>query len=165
MRHLSYPAGVAREDLLEWYREARARSRVLFDLIAAEAYYDRPIPLRNPLVFYDGHLPAFSVNTLIKLALRRPGLDQDLEVLFARGIDPESEAESTSPTDLWLSRETVRAYSDAADELVRSSGLPLGEVARRLGFEEQASLTRAFIRWFGRSPSAARRAWTCEHGA
>jgi len=54
---------------------------------------------------------------------------------------------------------------DAAEELVRSSGLPLGEVARQLGFEEQASLTRAFIRWFGRSPSAARRAWAREHGA
>lgn len=54
---------------------------------------------------------------------------------------------------------------DAAEELVRSSGLPLGELARRLGFEEQASFTRAFVRWFGRTPSAARRAWASGHGS
>ena len=45
----------------------------LFTIPTAEAYYDRPIPLRNPIVFYEGHIPAFAVNTLIKLALKRDG--------------------------------------------------------------------------------------------
>ena len=43
-------------------------------------------------MFYEGHLPGFSFNTLVKKALGRPGIDEGLERLFARGIDPESGA-------------------------------------------------------------------------
>ena len=46
-------------------------------MLAPDAYHDRPIALRNPIVFYEGHIPAFAVNTLIKLALRRDGIDDD----------------------------------------------------------------------------------------
>ena len=60
----------------------------MFDLVTPEAYYSRPITLRNPVVFYEGHLAAFSVNTLLKKALGQQGIDPALEVLFARGIDP-----------------------------------------------------------------------------
>ena len=66
----------------------RARSRALFDLLDGEAYYSQPIALRHPIVFYEGHLPGFSFNTLVKKALGRPSIDPRLEALFARGIDP-----------------------------------------------------------------------------
>jgi len=82
------------ETLAARYRANRQRSRSLFDLLADEAYYSRPIDLRHPIVFYEGHLPAFSFNTLIKRALGRPGIDARLEQVFARGIDP-SEAQGT----------------------------------------------------------------------
>ncbi len=71
-----------------WYRRNRERSRALFDLLAEEAYYSRPIALRHAIVFYEGHLPAFSFNTLLKKGLNRPSIDPRLETLFARGIDP-----------------------------------------------------------------------------
>ena len=51
------------------FQHARARTRSLFDLLDGSWYYQRPIALRNPVVFYEGHLPAFAVNTLIKKAL------------------------------------------------------------------------------------------------
>src|SRR5206468_4801612 len=70
------------------YRRNRARSRALFDLLVEEAYYSQPIALRHPIVFYEGHLPGFSFNTLVKKALGRPSIDARLEALFARGIDP-----------------------------------------------------------------------------
>src|SRR5437763_11375566 len=73
---------------VELYRRNRARSRALFDLLAEEAYYSKPIALRHPIVFYEGHLPAFSFNTLVKKALGLSGIDERLEALFARGIDP-----------------------------------------------------------------------------
>ena len=57
-------------------------------MLTPDAYYERPIPLRHPVVFYDGHIPAFAVNAFLKRGLGHPGLDGDLEVLFARGIDP-----------------------------------------------------------------------------
>jgi iron(II)-dependent oxidoreductase len=118
MRHNAFPDGVTRDGLIGWYRRTRARTRQIFDLVHPDAYYDRPIALRNPIVFYEGHLPAFSVNTLAKLALKRGGVDPDLEVLFARGIDPETEAAVKSPTDVWPSRERVQAYAASADALI-----------------------------------------------
>jgi formylglycine-generating enzyme required for sulfatase activity len=115
MRHdlIHDPAG--------FYRAIRARTRELFGIITPEAYYDRPIRLRNPIVFYEGHLPAFIVNTLLKLTLGRPGLDEHFETLFARGIDPEDEAAAKSPTDFWPSRAEVQAYGTAADALIEAT--------------------------------------------
>ncbi|HEX2061675.1 MAG TPA: SUMF1/EgtB/PvdO family nonheme iron enzyme, partial [Thermoanaerobaculia bacterium] len=121
MRHHAFPGGITREGLVGWYRAARARTRQLFDLIRPEAYYDRPIALRNPIVFYEGHLPAFCVNTLVKLALKREGIDERFETLFARGIDPEDEASAKSPTDVWPSREEVQRFASACDALIEET--------------------------------------------
>ena len=121
MRHPAFAGEVTRDDLVAWYRTNRARTRELFDLVVPDAYFDRPIPLRNPIVFYEGHMPAFSVNTLVKLTLGRKGIDERLETLFARGIDPEDEAAVKSPTDLWPSREELHAYARAADELIEET--------------------------------------------
>jgi len=107
-----------REALGAWYRRNRERSRAIFDLIAPDAYYDRPIALRHPVVFYDGHLPAFSFNTLVKKALGRRGIDQRLEALFARGIDPHEQARHTDAGSPWPSRDEVREFSAEADRQV-----------------------------------------------
>ena len=89
-RHL---APVDRDAIIRDYLRNRARTRALFDLLDEDAYYSRPIPLRHPLVFYEGHLPAFSFNTLVRRALGEASIDTRLETLFARGIDPhESQA-------------------------------------------------------------------------
>src|SRR5206468_3831252 len=112
-----------RPALVAWYQRNRMRSRGLFDLLADEAYYSQPIALRHPIVFYEGHLPAFSFNTLVKKGLGQPSIDAALERLFARGIDPaESGAdEKTRPTDLrtlWPTRDDVRAFAAEADRHV-----------------------------------------------
>src|SRR4026209_1820338 len=75
----------------DWYRRNRARSEALFDLIDPAAYYTRPISLRNPIVFYEGHLPAFRVIAFLRPGLGQPPVDARLEKLFERGIDPDSE--------------------------------------------------------------------------
>ena len=94
----------------------RRRTRALFDLLDESVYYERPIALRNPVVFYEGHLPAFAVNTLIKKALGRPGIDDHLETIFARGIDPETEATAVARGNpAWPSRDEVHEYAAAAD--------------------------------------------------
>lgn len=121
LRHPAYRDPVTREQLIEWYRASRARTRELFELIDRNAYYVRPIALRNPIVFYEGHLPAFSVNTLVKLGLGRKGVDDALEKLFERGIDPESEAGVGNAAELWPDRSVVQQYADAADRLVEDA--------------------------------------------
>jgi ergothioneine biosynthesis protein EgtB len=104
---------------LERFALTRRRTREVFDLLDESVYYERPITLRNPVVFYEGHIPAFAVNTLIRKALGRPGIDAHLETIFARGIDPESEAASVARGNpAWPSRAVVREYAEAADALI-----------------------------------------------
>jgi gamma-glutamyl hercynylcysteine S-oxide synthase len=108
--------------LLTRFRRIRARTRALFDLLDPSMYYERPIPLRNPVVFYEGHLPAFAVNTLLKKALGRPGIDERFEEIFARGIDPATEAKAIARGNpAWPSRTAVREYGDAADRAIESA--------------------------------------------
>jgi len=119
VRPKSRGESVDRQRLIEWYRRNRARSDALFDLIEDEAYYDQPIPLRLPVVFYEGHLPIFSFNTLVKRGLERPSIDAHLEALFARGIDPhESKGASGQASARWPSRREVRALAAEADKRV-----------------------------------------------
>ena len=63
---------VDRAVLIARYRRARARTRALFELLSDDVYYRSPIAARHPIVFYEGHLPAFSFNTLVKTRPRRP---------------------------------------------------------------------------------------------
>ena len=107
---------IDRSAALSWYRRNRERSRALFDMLPKDAYYERPIDLRHPVVFYDGHLPGFSFNTLVKKAAGEPGIDPRLETLFARGIDPHDASSASSPA--WPSRETVRDFVSEADARV-----------------------------------------------
>jgi ergothioneine biosynthesis protein EgtB len=107
-----------RQALIKRYRRNRARSRALFDLVAASAYDSRPISLRHPIVFYEGHLPAFTFNTLVKRALGGSGIDARLEALFARGIDPHERAGGTAGTDPWPPRAEVLAFADEVDRQV-----------------------------------------------
>jgi len=129
-RELVAPA-LDREALISWYERNRERSRALFDLIDEDAYYSQPIALRHPIVFYEGHLAAFSFNTLVKRALRGPSIDEPLERLFARGIDPDEEnrTRETDARRLWPSRERVREFAAEADRRVLES-LARAEVER-----------------------------------
>ena len=112
---------VDRASTIDWYLRNRARSRAIFDVVDSSAYYSRPIALRNPIVFYEGHLPAFSILSLIRRGLGGPAVDERLEKLFERGIDPDS-AETAVPrsgrSTMWPSREEVRAFADRADAAV-----------------------------------------------
>ncbi len=125
---------IDRAALIAQYRRNRERSRALFDLLAGEdAYYSRPIALRHPFVFYEGHVPAFSFNTLAKTALGGAGIDPELEALFARGIDPPTdEAPASEPErnrERWPSRSVVQQFAQAADARVIEA-LTHGEIDR-----------------------------------
>lgn len=105
----------------DWYSRNRARTQALFDLVADEAYYSRPIDLRHPIVFYEGHLPAFSFNTLVKRALGGASIDPALEALFARGIDPSEDVAGRTNAHHWPSRATVQQFAAEADRRVHTA--------------------------------------------
>ncbi len=110
-------SSIDRAEAANRFIRTRERSRRLFDLLAPDAYYSQPILLRHPIAFYEGHLSAFSFNTLIKRALGEPGIDAGLERLFARGIDP-GQASASSGGPQWPARDEVRAFVDEADRRV-----------------------------------------------
>jgi gamma-glutamyl hercynylcysteine S-oxide synthase len=109
---------IDRAQAIAWYKKNRARTAEIFNLLNDDAYYDQPIAQRHPIVFYEGHIPAFSLNTLVKKALGRPGIDERLERLFARGIDPEETDTGSTSRFGWPDRTQVRAFAEAADEMV-----------------------------------------------
>ncbi len=111
------PAPRVDRDLLQRWRDGRAFTRVLFDrLLPEDAWFENPIPVRHPFVFYEGHLAAFAVNTLVKGALGRPGVDAMLERLFERGIDPKDEGEGA--TFAWPTRARVADYVRRAEAAI-----------------------------------------------
>jgi ergothioneine biosynthesis protein EgtB len=99
-----------RYKLLDRLAEARLQTDRLFDLVRANALYDRPIPERHRIVFYMGHLEAFDWNLLQP---RIPGVkvfDPEFDRLFAFGIDPvDGGLPSDRPSD-WPARPRVEAY-------------------------------------------------------
>src|SRR3954463_3875960 len=108
--HLDSSPRLDRAAFVSWYRRNRSRSRAIFDLLADQAYYSQPIALRHPIVFYEGHLPGFSFNTLVKKGLGGPSIDERLERLFARGIDPDDNAGASPAPFEWPPRDAVRAF-------------------------------------------------------
>ncbi len=108
-----------RTALIASYQANRARSAALFGLIAPDVYYDAPIPLRHPFVFYEGHLPAFAFITLVRNALGQASLDRRLEDLFNRGIDPDSlDAARAHRRSDWPSRDEVADFARCCDARV-----------------------------------------------
>lgn len=111
-----------RDALIGWYRRNRERSAQLFSLIDERAYLDRPIPLRHPFVFYEGHLPAFSFLILNERALREAPIDPAMEKLFERGIDPASMSDAQRHArDAWPARDEVERFGRACDERVEAA--------------------------------------------
>ncbi|HME05587.1 MAG TPA: SUMF1/EgtB/PvdO family nonheme iron enzyme [Bryobacteraceae bacterium] len=90
---------------------ARAETDALFRLLAPDAIYDRPIPERNRLVFYLGHLEAFDWNQIGRVCLDMPSFHPEFDRLFEAGIDPPpGQGPQDQPSD-WPSVAEVEQYS------------------------------------------------------
>jgi ergothioneine biosynthesis protein EgtB len=95
----------------ERLRAAWSRSDRLFGLLADEAWLKQPIPLRQPFLFYLGHLPAFAWNHVGRGLLRHPPFRAGFDRLFERGIDPVG-VDAYVPRAAWPEREAVIEYRD-----------------------------------------------------
>src|SRR5947207_8824866 len=89
---------------------ARALTDRLFGVVRTEALYDRPIPERNRIVFYIGHLEAFDWNLIARTTLGRDPFHESLDRLFAFGIDPvNGKLPDDQPAD-WPALPEVKNY-------------------------------------------------------
>jgi formylglycine-generating enzyme required for sulfatase activity len=139
------PIELDRTELRLRYLSNRNRSAELFALLDPSVYYERPIALRHPIVFYEGHLPAFSFNKLIREGLGGPVLDAELERLFERGIDPSTTTDAKRhERDAWPERRRVQAFGAGCDAAVLQAfaSADLQDAARsRLLERAQAAFT------------------------
>jgi len=111
-----------RHDLLVRLAEARRHTDRLFELVRGSsqhpAIYDRPIRERHRLIFYVGHLEAFDWNLLGQTALHRTSPREQLDKLFAFGIDPVGgDLPNDQPSD-WPSLAEVHRYRQETRQAV-----------------------------------------------
>ncbi|HSF09015.1 MAG TPA: SUMF1/EgtB/PvdO family nonheme iron enzyme [Nitrospirales bacterium] len=97
---------------------ARSRTDRLFSFVCAEAMYERPIPERNRLIFYLGHLEAFDWNQIGRWTLGMPSFHASFDQLFEAGIDPSFGSFPVDQPSDWPTLNEVYRYNARAREEV-----------------------------------------------
>lgn len=121
---------LSRHGLHTYFREGWELEEQLFASVDPGALNRQPDPLRHPLIFYYGHSAAFFINKLRMAGLRPRGLDDHLDTLLARGVDPATRDDLT--TFAWPSKTQVSNYRanvyTIVSELINALDLPQGPV-------------------------------------
>jgi 5-histidylcysteine sulfoxide synthase/putative 4-mercaptohistidine N1-methyltranferase len=91
------------------------------------AYYEKPIPLRHPLLFYLGHTATFFINKLVLARLIDTRINPRFESLFAVGVDEMSWDDLGVDSHVWPKVAEVKAYRRHVRELILTliDSLPL----------------------------------------
>jgi ergothioneine biosynthesis protein EgtB len=112
---------------IERLRSAWHRSDRILGLLSDAAWLEQPIPLRQPFLFYLGHLPAFGWSHIGRGLLGRRAFEPDYDALFERGIDPTG-VDTYEPQAAWPERAAVLDYRDRVRaelvEALSEPGLP-----------------------------------------
>lgn len=100
-----------RRVLRDYFTSSFDQYTALFDCLTSDqAFYDKPISLRHPLIFYFGHTATFFINKLLLARLVDERLDERLESIFAVGVDEMSWDDLDESHYDWPSVTEVRAY-------------------------------------------------------
>ncbi|KAJ9193152.1 hypothetical protein DTO021D3_3818 [Paecilomyces variotii] len=75
--------------LEEWHKLWTAWELVTLKMIPEESLHEKPIPLRNPLIFYLGHIPTFEDIHLARATNESATEPEYYQRIFERGIDPD----------------------------------------------------------------------------
>lgn len=126
-------AGAKRNEIAAYFNATFDRYTSLFETLACdEAYYEKPISLRHPLIFYYGHTATFFVNKMILAGLIEQRINPRLESMFAVGVDEMSWDDLDETHYEWPSVQEVRDYrgevKGLVNQFIRQSplSLPIG---------------------------------------
>lgn len=108
-----------RQTLRAYFHETFSRYEQLFLVLACDdAWYQKPIALRHPLIFYFGHTATFFVNKMIVAGLVTQRINPVFESMFAIGVDEMSWDDLDASHYDWPSVMAVQAYRDQVRALV-----------------------------------------------
>ncbi len=126
-----------------------------FSNLALAAHFEHEATRRVEALTRDDSVRA-QVAAAVRDAL--PGGEPSLPVVAKRLARAERSLRRALTAEGTSFREVLDQVRQAqATALLDDARLSLGEIAFALGFSEHAAFTRAFKRWFGRSPTEARR--------
>ncbi len=117
-----------RTDVRSYFHATQDRYELLFETLKdTDAWYQKSIPLRQPLIFYFGHTATFFINKLLQAGLIAKRIDPRLESMFAVGVDEMSWDDLSTINYNWPAVATVRAYRarvrESVDDLI--TALPI----------------------------------------
>jgi len=108
-----------REEIRTYFINTWALYETLFEtLISDEAFFERPQPLRHPLIFYFGHTATFFVNKLMLAKLIDSRVNARFESLFAIGVDEMSWDDLDERHYNWPAVQEVRDYRNEVKQVV-----------------------------------------------
>ena len=119
-----------RAEILRYFHDTFDRYESLFEVLSCdEAYFEKPIALRHPLIFYLGHTATFFANKFVLAGLLPARIDPQLESTFAVGVDEMSWDDLDDANYDWPTVDEVRAYRrkvrEAVDRVIRETPLTL----------------------------------------
>lgn len=102
-----------RKEIKAYFHICYKRYESLFTLVTnEEAYFKKSDPLRHPIIFYYGHTATFFVNKFKLAKILDNRVDEELESIFAVGVDEMSWDDLNEKNYTWPSVEKTRLYRD-----------------------------------------------------
>lgn len=119
-----------RREIRDYFHATFDRYERLFETLSGEpAYFNKPIALRHPLIFYFGHTATFFVNKLVLAGLLKERINPGFEAMFAVGVDEMSWDDLNETHYDWPRVAEVREYRnrvrERVDTLIRTAPLAL----------------------------------------
>ncbi len=127
---LGSDAEATRREIRDYFNATFTRYEQLFaTLSGTDAWVNKPITLRHPLIFYFGHTATFFINKLVLAGLVEQRIDPKFESMFAVGVDEMSWDDLNDSHYDWPSADEVRDYRqmvrDAVNHLIDTLPLTL----------------------------------------
>jgi 5-histidylcysteine sulfoxide synthase/putative 4-mercaptohistidine N1-methyltranferase len=108
-----------RQQIADYFNQTFDLYESLFETLKNEqAFYQKPIPLRHPLIFYYGHTATFFINKLILAGLVEQRVNPQFESMFAIGVDEMSWDYLDEANYDWPPVAEVKAYRQQVKSLI-----------------------------------------------
>jgi 5-histidylcysteine sulfoxide synthase/putative 4-mercaptohistidine N1-methyltranferase len=108
-----------RAAIRDYFHATFTRYEQLFETLSCdEAYFEKPISLRHPLIFYFGHTATFFINKMLLAGLVTERINPQFESMFAVGVDEMSWDDLNDKHYPWPSVAEVQAYRDKVRAVV-----------------------------------------------